>query len=233
MFKREARINDNIVILIPTVGEILEFGESDYYALINSLTAMPIDMIAELDDVGVDFTKIDEYELFFILFNGLKEVDTSLVFGDLNLRAFSPAINKANGELVMFDDVNGIVIDRGIQHMISDTLRKIHHLTKNTKKPGNDAAKEYMIQRAKLKRRRKKRREKDSNLEQLIVGMVNTEEFKYRFDDVKDLSIYQFNESVRQVIKKIDFNNRMIGVYAGTVSAKDLSQDELTWLTHK
>lgn len=51
--------------------------------------------------------------------------------------------------------------------------------------------------------------------------------------DILELSIYQFNESVRQIIKKIDYDNKMYGVYAGTVSAKDLSQDDLNWLTHK
>ena len=44
---------------------------------------------------------------------------------------------------------------------------------------------------------------------------------------------YQFNESVRQIIKKIDYDNKMHGIYAGTVSAKDLSQDDWNWLTHK
>ena len=49
----------------------------------------------------------------------------------------------------------------------------------------------------------------------------------------RELSIYQFNESVRQIIKKIDYDNKMHGIYAGTVSAKDLSQDDWNWLTHK
>ena len=67
----------------------------------------------------------------------------------------------------------------------------------------------------------------------MIVALVNTEQFKYDFDGVRDLTIYQFNESARQIIKKIDYDNRMRGVYAGTVDIKDLSQDDLNWLTHK
>ena len=63
--------------------------------------------------------------------------------------------------------------------------------------------------------------------------MVNTEQYKYGYESTRDLSIYQFNESVRQIIKKVDYDNRMYGVYSGTVSAKDLSQDDLNWLTHK
>ena len=75
----------------------------------------------------------------------------------------------------------------------------------------------------------------DSQLEGLIVALVNTEQFHYGFEGTRELSIYQFNEGVRQVIKKIDYDNRMHGVYApGTVSAKRFgAKDDLNWLTHK
>lgn len=233
LFRRDYPINDKIVIMIPTVEEIIDFGESDYYSLVSSMTSMPIDMMVELDDIGIDFTEITEYELFILMFNSIKGRDTHLVFGDLDLSGFELAVNKDNGEPVLYDPVNNIVIDRSIQVQIAESLRRIHHLDKNNKKPGNNAAKEYLIERARLKRKRKKKSRNSPQLESLIVAMVNTEEFKYNFEEVKHLSIYQFNESVKQIIKKVDFNNRMIGVYAGTVNPKELSQDDLNWLTHK
>ena len=89
-----------------------------------------------------------------------------------------------------------------------------------------------MIRRARDKMRRQNKRISDSQLEGLIVALVNTEQFHYGFEGTRELSIYQFNESVRQVIKKIDYDNKMRGIYAGTVSAKDLSQDDLNWLVY-
>ncbi len=233
LFDREYKINDNICIKIPSVGEILEFGEGKYYGLISNLTSMPIDMLVELDDLGIDFTEINEYELFCLLFPLLKTQDTSLIFGDLDLSNFVPAISEQNGELVMVDRENDITIDRAIYGQIAFTLRKIHHLEKNNRKPGNEEAKRYLLERARLKKKRSRKDVDCSQLESLIVAMVNTEEFKYNFESVKSLSIYQFNESVRQIIKKVDFNNKMIGVYAGTVNVKELNQDDLNWLIHK
>ena len=69
-------------------------------------------------------------------------------------------------------------------------------------------------------------------LESLIIAMVNTEQFKYDFEGTRELSIYQFNESVRQVIKKTDYDNRMYGIYTGTINPKELSQKDLNWLVH-
>jgi hypothetical protein len=196
-------------------------------------TAMPIDLMVILDDAGIDFTKINEYELFLLLFEGIKSQDTHLIFGDLDLSGFHIAENKQNGLVVLLDEKTGIIIDRAIHGQISSVLRKIHHLEKDRRKPANPEAKEFLLKRARDKMRRKKNRVEDSQLESLIIAMVNTEQYKYDFESTKNLSIYQFNESVRQIINKVDYDNRMYGVYAGTINAKELSQDDLNWLVHK
>lgn len=232
LYKKRIPINDSIQIVVPSVGEIID-REDEYYSLVSILTAMPIDLMVQLDDAGIDFTSINEYELFLIMFAGLKSQDTSLVFGDLDLTKFNMGVNEQNGQLVLIDEEHDIKIDRAIHGQIAGVLRKIHHLEKNTRKPKNKEAKEYMLERARIKQKRRQNRKEDSQLESLIIAMVNTEQYKYDFEGTRELSIYQFNESVRQIIKKVDYDNRMYGVYAGTVNAKELSQDDLNWLTHK
>lgn len=232
LYQRQFRINDSISVTIPTVGQVID-DEDSYYGLVSILTAMPIDLIAQLDDAGIDFTSVNSYDIFLMMFNGLKTQDTSLVFGDLDLTKFQIAMNEQNGNIVLVDPEKDIVIDRLIHSKIADVLRRIHNLDKNRRKPANEEAKEYMLKRAREKYNRHKNKKEESQLESLIVSMVNTEQFKYNFDTVRDLSIYQFNESVRQIIKKVDYEHRMSGVYAGTISVKDLSQDDLNWLSHK
>jgi len=232
LYEREYAINEHIRIQIPTVGRIMD-DEENYYGMVSMLTAMPVDMMAQLDDVGIDFTQIDEYNLFLLLFRTLREKDASLIFGDLDLRAFEPAVNPQNETIVLRDGKTGVIIDRLIHARIAATLRRIHSLKKNIRKPANLTAKQYMLERARIEMRRNAKKEIPSRMEELIVALVNTEQFGYGFEDVQDLTIYQFNESFRQVVKKIDYDNRMHGVYAGTVSVRDLSQDDLNWLTHK
>lgn len=231
LYKRSYAINDSIEIVIPSVGDILD-DEDNYYSLVSVLTAMPIDMMVQLNDAGIDFTSINDYELFLLIFEEIKTQDTRLIFGELDLRNFRIAINKQNGTPILLDNKNGIIIDRAIHGQISGVLRMIHHLKKNRRKPANPEAKEFMLQRARDKLRRIRNRTADSQLESLIIAMVNTEQYKYDFEETKNLSIYQFNESVRQVIKKVDYDNRMHGVYAGTINVKELSQNDLNWLIH-
>lgn len=232
LYKRTYKINDNISVVIPTVGEIVD-DESGYYGLLYILTAMPIDMMVQLDDAGIDFTTIDEYELFLLMMPAIRSMDTRLILGDLDLNKFEMAINEQNGMVVLVDKEHDIVIDKAIHGQIADVLRKIHHLEKDIRKPGNDAAKKYLIERARKKLRRNKNKKEPSQIESLIIAMVNTEQYKYDYEGTRELSIYQFNESVRQIINKIDYDNRMIGIYTGNINAKEMSQDDLNWLTHK
>ena len=229
MYERWIPVNDKINIYVPTVGEIIEC-EDDYYSLVSILTAMPIDFMVQLDDLGIDFTSINEYDLLLILFPELKSKDTSMIFGDLDLSGFELMVNQQNNNIVLRDELNDITIDRSVYGMISNTLRKIHSLERDRRKPANEEAKKFMLERARKKLRRNKNKYRDSQLESFIISLVNAEQFKYDFEGTRELSIYQFNVSVRQIIKKTDYEHLMFGVYSGSISAKDVKNDDLIWL---
>ena len=232
LYKREFPLEGEVVMYIPTVGEILE-DEDAYYDALSVFTAMPIDMMVQLDDLGIDFSTIDEWDLFLILFGTIKDADTSLIFKNLNWDNFQIAMNPKTSEMVLLDKQSGFVFDRYVHCRVADFLRKLHHLDKDIRKPANKEARDYLIQRQRKKLKRQRNRTVDSPLEELIVAMVNTEQFHYDFDGVKKLTIYQFNESVRQIVSKVEYDNRMFGVYSGTINVTDLSQDDLNWLIHK
>lgn len=232
LYKREYSVNDYICVIIPTVGQVLD-DEDEYYGMVSAFTAMPIDLMVQLDDLGIDFTQITDYDLFLLLFNGLKIQDTSLVFKNLNLGDYVITQSPQSRELFLYNEKDKTIIDRKIYRQISAALRKIHHIEKNKRVPANEDARKYMLQRERDKQRRRKNRNQISQMEGLIISMVNAPEYKYNFEDTKNLTVYQFNESVRQVLKRVDYDNRMFGIYSGTINPKDINQDELNWLIHK
>ena len=234
LYSKRYPINDHIHIEIPTVGEVFE-REDEYYGLISLIAATPKDMMVQLDDIGIDFMKINDFELFLLSFGLLKSQDTSMIFGELDLLRLEMAVNQENNTMVLMDKERGVIIDRAIHHNICEAIRKIHRIKRDVRKPANDEAKKFMIKRAKEKimQRSKRGYTGGSHLEELIIALVNTEQFSYNLKEVLNLTIYQFSESVHQIIKKIDFDNKMYGIYAGTVNAKDLPQQDLNWLTSK
>lgn len=223
-------INDKIYIRIPTVGEVLE-NEEQYLEIVYSIIATPYDLMVQLDDIGVDFTKINAFELFCLLFGHLRETDTSLVFGDLDLKNFRTVVNNQNGDVVLRDEENDITIDRAIHQQICACLRKLLNIPKTEKSPGNEEGRVYMLEKARKKLKRKRRKSQpESQLEDLIIALVNTAEFPYDYESVKDISIYQFYASLKQVTHKVKFDKTMIGVYAGTVQFDKLDMDERSWI---
>ena len=72
LYRSSYPINDSISVVIPKVGQILD-NEEEYNDAVFLFTSMPIDLMVALDDAGIDFTSINEYDLFLKLFLGLKE----------------------------------------------------------------------------------------------------------------------------------------------------------------
>lgn len=232
LYRKDYDINDNIKIVIPTVGEVID-NEDTYFSLVSMCVSMPIDYMVQLDDMGIDFTEISDYDLFVILFQYMSQLDTSLVFGSLNLSQFKLAKDEKTDDVVLYNPETDVAIDRIVHAKIASFMRRVSGIEADRRKPANQEAKEYMLDRARKKQKRNKHSARESQLEALIVAMVNAPEFKYDFESVRNMTIYQFNESVRQVMKRVDVGWKMHGIYSGTVDAKSINKDELNWLIHK
>ena len=82
-----------------------------------------------------------------------------------------------------------------------------------------------------LERMRKGKEFEQSELEKLIVALVNNEKFKYDYKSIRNLSIYNFYQSFQQIQHEINFNNVMRGVYAGTIDTSKLQdRSVLSWV---
>lgn len=232
LYTDQIKINDAISIHIPTVGEVFDH-EDDYFSAITTIISTPYDMMVQLDDVGIDFTQINKFELFCLMFQRLQETDTGLLFGDLDLSLFKNAINERTKERVLYDEEHDIVIDRVVHEQMSQACKRILQITKPEKKPGNEEGRLYMIRIARMNLRKQQRLARNrttSQLEDLIISMVNTAEFPYNYETVRDISIYQFYMSLNQVAHKINYDNVMHGYYAGAVKFEDLKKEDRTWL---
>ncbi len=223
----------NLSVQIPTVGEILK-DEQHYYNIVSSLTTTPFQYMVQLDDMGIDYTKITEYELFKIIFLIYAQSDLSILFGNLNTSDFGIYINQQDNTQVIYSPQNNIIIDELVYNDLTDTIRKINLFEKVKSKPGNESAKKYLLEKERKRQKRNAKKPYEPYLEKLVIALVNTSEFPYDYDSCMDLSIYRFNQSYKQIQHKIAFDNTMVGVYAGTVDTSKMSnKDILSWVSNK
>ena len=223
----------NLSLRIPTVGEILE-DEDKYYGIVSSLTASPFQYMVQLDDMGIDYTQITDYQLFMMLFPMYAQSDLSLIFGDLDTSDFNVYVNQDDDSQVIYSPSNNIVIDELVYNDLSDMIRKINLFEKVKSKPGNESARKYLLEKERKKQKRNAKKPRFPYLEKMVIALVNTSEFPYNYETCMDLSIYKFNQSLQQIQRKIAFDNTMVGVYAGTVdTSKMTDKDALSWIPNK
>ena len=64
----DIRITDKIVVTQPTIDQIIEFGEKQYFQTVHCLTGVGADFKWQLwDYFDIDYTKIDDFELFKLM----------------------------------------------------------------------------------------------------------------------------------------------------------------------
>lgn len=230
---RNYKVNDKISVHVPTVDEIFDFGDQKYYSIVQTLVATPFDLMVELDDIGIDYETITDYQLFILMMESIavNEDDTSILFGDLNLKGFQEAVNPQNGEKVLWSKDNDIVIDQMIALEICNAIRKIHFWEAPIGRAGNAEAKRYLIERNRKKKKRLAKKPYKSFLESMIISLVNTEEFPYNYETVMELSLYKLNASWRQIQKKKHWEQTMNGVYFGTVDTTKINLEKINWLS--
>jgi len=225
-------ITDNIYIRIPTVREVLN-NEEFYLSVVSALTGSPFQFMVQLDEMNIDYTTISNYQLFIMFFSAFAKKDLSIIFGDLYTLDYETRVDTSNDTIVLYSEENGIEykIDELIYTEIVKTLRKINDIKEVKFKPGNDAAKAYLLEKEKRKFKRLKNKPFESQLETLIIALVNRPEFKYNYEQTLNLSIYQFYQSLKQIQTSISFDNTMIGVFAGTVdTSKMTNKQDLSWI---
>lgn len=229
------KITDQITLNIPTIGEILD-NEAMYFSIVSVMTATPYQYMVQLDDIGIDYTKITDYQLFQIFFPIYAQNDVSIIFGDLNLKDIALYHDQKTNLDVLYSPLSDTTIDEFVYYQMARTMRQVNCIKYERKRPKGEHTKKYLLEKERrhlknLERKRKNKEYEQSELEKLIVALVNNNHFKYDYESVKNLSIYNFYQSYKQIQHEINFNNIMRGVYAGTIDTTKLQDKScLSWI---
>lgn len=244
-------VTDKIQILQPTLGDIIEFGDTKFYSIVSTLCANTTSLRLQLWEMGIDWTKISDYELFIKLIGGFTPKDTFLIFGDLNLSWFKPFMKKDDESIILINiprDENGkeipvyiedaIIIDEFVYLKIVDYLRHMFDIhPKEERNVKGKTVKEWIIEeeRTKIEDEKKlnkgKEKRNKSFLYPLISSMVNHPGFKYKKNELKEVGIVEFMDSVKRLQTYESVTALMSGMYSGMLDTSKLNlKEELNWM---
>ena len=228
----EYEVNDGIKMISPTMGDIIEYGENEYFSAVHYITCIPSDMISTLWDMGIDWEKLEDFDLFIMLTRTLTKDDLKLIFTDLDLSAMEVKVNEQNGEIILRNEETNQTIDKLAYYKIVEYLRKIHGIKPKPKKALNKDTKRVLIE---VDRQDKKKASKDaekngSQLIPLISAMMRYPGFKYKSNELKDCTLYEFMDTVKGASVYISSTALLQGSYSGFCDTSKIDKKNFDWM---
>lgn len=231
---QDFKVSKHITIHQPTLGEICDYGEGFYYSMVYQLTATPQSMKYQLWKVGIDYTEITPYNLFFnYIYMLFSSKYTSIIFGDLDFTKFEvkPNYETQTFYLEQYIDGDRVVIDEYTYTLITDYLRKVHYIEKDEKMPMNETTKMILIEDAETEYYMNQHKEFHSQLTNLVSAMINSPGFKYDHTTVWNMKINAFMDSVKRISKMQTANILLQSGYSGFgINLKDINKKQIDWL---
>lgn len=227
---KDYKLNDSIIIKQPTLGEIFDYGEKEYYSMLSQFLAVPSDCKFQLFDMGIDYEEIDDFDFFVVTSGGFQDSKVDILIDGVDFTNLGVFRDESNGNILLKDNSSDAVIDRAIFSIITEYLRSMHFFKKNTEVAGNEATKAFLIEEQREAYKESCNKEYESMLIPLITALTNCSDFKYNYHTVWDLPIYVFMKSVMRVQKAINYSNLMTGIYSGNIDMSKIKKSELQWL---
>lgn len=255
-FGEDYWVTDKICIHIPTIGDILEYGDTRFYAVVTTLCANTTAMRLQLWRSGIDWNTYPNFKLFAALVKAYTPNETKLLFGDLNLSWFELVhdnekdadilinIPRDEGGEILRDEYGRLVIDNPDDLITIDELSYakivkylslVFNIRLKNEFAKNKATKEAMIWEDEEQEKIQNKKNKDKELEHsfllpMISALVNHPGFKYKTNELKEINIYQFMDSVKRLQIYENSTALLKGSYSGMVDTSKIDKKQFDWM---
>lgn len=197
-----------IKISMPKMGDILRIGEDAFYAGLAPFLYNSTSIRIMLWDLGKDWTEFSDIEIFSLLIQTVvnNQEPLNLVFKnvdifDFQLRQVKRTPEQKEYEFVLYSPKENILLYEDDFMEIAEYIREVLNMHPKVEKPKNKTAKKWMIDEDKMNSAIAKQQnlKHTSALLPLVSTLVNHPGFKYKLEELKDVGIYQFMDSVKRI----------------------------------
>ena len=231
-FGDEYVLNKYITIHQPTIKEIADYGENDYYSMVYTLCGIPSDSKSFLADLGIDYEQIEDFQYFIMLCSLFPQEKTEILFGDLDFQQFKVLPVEGTADVQLVNPITGCVIDKIIYQQMIDFVRSMHDIVPKVERAMDKQTKQFLIDEDRMNRRAaaNKKQKKTSFLRPLVSSMLNSPGFKYNKNELKEVGIVEFMDSVQRIQIITQTKALMQGMYSGMMDTSKIKEKDLNWL---
>ena len=238
-FGDDYTFQNGITVSIPKIGEIVKVGESNFYQALSPFLKNPTSVRLLLYNVfHKDWNKTEEIYVFYILLQLLQNKEPlKLVFKDINFEDFElvKTTRIIEGEecenLAVYSPSQNIFIYENEYIEIAEYIRAMLNIHPKVEKAKGKTTKLWMLEEDKLKAQQQIDKDDNFSLFSYISSCVNHPGFKYNLEEVRQMNICQFMDSVQRIQKYENGIAALHGAFGGFVSAKDIPQEVINFMS--
>ncbi len=252
-------ITDNIKIYQPSLQQIMDYGESEFFSMLFVFIGNTTYRKLFLWENGIDWNKVSDYELFCNLVRMLPQDMTEILFGDIDFTGFNlyvmedpnpepepepgvklKVIEKNKRAFRLFERTHtfinedqGIEINADTYHMMRSVLREMVKSYPKTEYTASKITKELLIKEEKdkiAKAAREQTDAEDSTLLPLISFCVNHPGFKYKKSELKEVQINEFMDSVQRLQIYESTHALIGGMYSGMIDTSKIPNSSFDFM---
>lgn len=235
-FDKDYFVKD-ICIKMPTIGDILKFGESRFYNTFSPFITNSTSIRVQLWDMEprVDWTKVKDIQVFNMLhLNLLDEEVVHSVFPDITFSDFQLMGLKDDPEkLVLYSSSQQIVLTEPEYMEIATYIRTVLNRFPKVEKAKGKTTKQWMIQEDRMKMLNSSKENDEENssyLLSLVSSCLNHPGFKYKLEDLENMGIYRFMDSVKRIQKYEHSTAVLKGMYSGFVDGSKINPEQYNFM---
>ena len=237
-FGEPYQLTDKITIIQPTIQDIIDYGESEFFEMLNVFIGNTTSYRLPLWKMGVDWNKITDYQLFTILIRNIQEGSTDVLFADpINFSGFEVyTVNKGdeseNSEpiLTLYNQKQDIEISEDTYLKLAFYIRTMFNIFPKVEKAKGKFTKESIIEEEEMNLEANRDKESPSVLLPLISSCLNHPGFKYKKNELRDVGIVEFMDSVQRLQIYESTTALLKGMYSGMIDVKGIDKEEFNFM---
>ena len=165
-----------------------------------------------------------------------KEEESSEKNADAETEEEQPEEPKERWETVLYDEEDGIEINYNVYNHMCQYLRTLFGINPEEKITSSKALKEMYIQKDKYEQKNaewkasKGKIEESASMQAVISACVNHPGFKYRLDELEDVSVAFFYDAVKRLQIYEQTTAALKGIYSGMIDGSSFKQEDLNFM---
>lgn len=237
MYFREDYFVNGIRIVEPTIGDILNMGESKFYSGLRPFLYNSTSIRVVLWDLPerIDWCKVKDIEVFNML-KSVPKFDFSaiqLLFPDYRIERMKLIQYQESDSdeirFCLYDEENDFLLKETEYMEIAEYIRTLLNFHPKVEKAKGKTAKQWMIDEDKMNMAQQQN-EEISNLLPLISACINHPGFKYKLQELRNVGIYEFMDSVQRLQIYESTHALLSGSYSGFCDLKGVPKDQFNFM---